>query len=259
MKFSEFYSELCEFAPIELSRKLCEKDDVYDNSGIIVEPIKEDINGILFSLDLTEKSVKRGIEEGCDLIVTHHPAIYSPIKNLTVNSPVYTAIRSGIGVVSFHLNIDCAKEGTDYWFAEGLGGKNSKIYEDFGAGRGYGRASVVEKTTGRELLERYKRVFNTQNAWFYGDENKEITKIATFCGAGLDEGGIEFAIGEGAQAVASADIKHHVLLEALQSGLSVLSCAHYATENYGMKKIYGIFSRKFKDEKIIFFDDGRLS
>ena len=258
MKFCEFYRELCDFAPIELSRKLYEKDDLYDNSGIIVEPSQEDIKGVVFSLDLTSGCVEKAEKEGCDLIVTHHPAIYSPIKRLSADSPVYKAINKGIGVVSFHLNVDCAKEGTDFWFAEGLGGKEQTIYEDLGGGRGYGRVFAVEKTTGREILERYKKTFDTDYAWLYGKEDEEIDKIASFCGAGLDEGAIEFAVENRAKIVASADIKHHVLLQALNSGLSVLSCTHYATENYGMKKISGIFSRKLKDEKIIFFDDGRM-
>ncbi len=260
MKIGEFYSILCEYAPIELSDKLCEVESGYDNSGVIIGfDENKELSGVLFTLDLSDGAVKKAIENNCNLIVTHHPAIYSPIKEIEFNSPLFECIHSGIGVVSMHLNFDCAKFGIDYYFALGLGAKSQKIIEDLGNNTGYGRISDVEPLTLGELLKRYKGEFKTESVVLYGDENAKISKIGTFCGSGLDEKAIKEALACGAQVVASADIKHHILLTAINSGLNVLSCTHYACENYGMKKICENFAKKYNKEKIIYFDDERLS
>lgn len=259
MTFSEFYSYLTKYAPLELSKKLCEKDGMYDNSGIILDMEKNaDVSGIVFTLDLTSKSVEFATENGCNLIVTHHPAIYSPIKRLECGDAVYSAAKSGIGVISMHLNFDCAERGIDYYLAEGLGAKEQKIVEVLGENVGYGRIFDVDGLTADGLLERFKSVFATQKAFIYGGKAVKIHRIASFCGAGLDECAIEAAIFEKADAVVSADIKHHVLVEAVEKGLAVLSCTHYSTEYYGMKKICENFAKNHKNQKIIFYDDERF-
>ena len=94
--------------------------------------------------------------------------------------------------------------------------------------------------------------------WIYGDKNKRITKYASFCGAGLGDEEVEQAIAAGAELVVSADIPHHVLLNAIQKGLCVLSCTHYGTENYGMKKFSEKCAAEIKNLKIYFFEDERF-
>ena len=155
-----------------------------------------------------------------------------------------------------HLNFDCAKKGIDYYLASGLGGEIEKILLPIGDRVGYGRVSSVNTTAG-EILNRYKSEFKTEKVMLYGDANTKIDKVASFCGAGLGDKEIEQAINSGAKMVVSADIPHHVLINAIEKGLCVLACTHYSTENYGMKKIAEYFSGKIK-EKIYFFDDSRF-
>ena len=260
MKIKEFYEELCKFAPLELSEKLCLKDGLYDNSGFIVTPKDdEELKGVCFMLDLSLGGADYAIKRGCNLIVTHHPAIYSPVKSIDVSSPLALCVQNGVSVISMHLNFDCAKRGIDYWLAKGLGADNQLIDEDFGDDTGYGRLFTRREATALEVAEEFKTEFNTERVLLYGNKDRKIRKIASFCGAGLDERAVEVATRFGADMVVSADIKHHVLLYASERGISVLSCTHYATENYGLKKIREIFAEKYSDEKIIFFDDERLS
>jgi putative NIF3 family GTP cyclohydrolase 1 type 2 len=72
----------------------------------------------------------------------------------------------------------------------------------------------------------------------YGDNEKQIDRVASFCGAGADEKAVLFAKKEGAQVIVSSDFKHHVLTMAVELGLAVIVMTHYASENYGMKKYY---------------------
>ena len=260
MKIIEFYKKLCEFAPLSLSEKLCEKDGLYDNSGLIIAPSpEEELKGAAFMLDLTAKGAEKAVKSGCNFIVTHHPAIYSAIKSIDSSSALAYCIKNGVAVASMHLNFDCAERGIDYWLAKGLGGDNQLIDEDLGNNCGYGRLFKREETTASNLLNEYKKEFKTDRVTLYGNEGQKIKKVASFCGAGLDERAVEVAKDFGAEMVVSADIKHHVLLYAIESGLCVLSCTHYATENYGMERIAAGFIKKYKDENIIFFGDERLS
>lgn len=249
------FEKLESFAPVSLSDKLCEIDGHYDNSGIILDANNE-TDKILFCLDLTSKSVENAIERGCGIIVTHHPAIYRPIKNLVGENPVLKCALNGISVISMHLNFDSANMGIDQCLSLGLGGYNAKILTPLGEGVGYGRVAQISSTA-REILENYKKVFNTQKVLFYGDENKPVKKIASFCGSGFGDKEVGVCVAEGVDMVVSADIPHHVLIPAIESGLAVLSCTHYSTENYGMKKIAEEYSKRL-NEKIYFFDDERF-
>ena len=255
MNAKELFAKLCEYAPIELSNKLVELEDGYDNSGIILD-CDLDTKKILFCLDLTHESVDYAIGKECGIIVTHHPAIYSPIKRLNEKNPLLRCAVNSISVISMHLNLDCAKNGIDYYLSKGLGGEDITILTELGDGVGYGRVASVDATAG-ELLERYKKEFLTEKAWLFGDKNQKITKIASFCGSGLGLKEIDFAMKNGAEILISADVSHHVLKEAIELGLCVLSCTHYSTENYGMKKVFEYFNDNLK-EKIYFFDDERF-
>ena len=251
----QLFERLNAYAPIQLSLEM-QKMGHHDNSGIILD-CETVTDKIAFCLDLTKKSVEFALENGCGIIVTHHPAIYRPIYNLKGEDPILTCAKNKISVISMHLNLDCASAGIDYFLAKGLGGEEIEILEPLGEGVGYGRTYAVEKTA-LGVYEDYKRVFNTDKVLLYGEKDKKITKIASFCGAGLDYAEIEQAKSVGAQMVVSADISHHVLLNAIESGLCVLNCSHYSSENYGMKKVAEYFGDQL-NEKIFFFDDERFS
>ena len=256
MTYEELLSVLGEYAPLSLSEEMCRKDDLYDNSGGIL-PTDREVKTVLFTLDLTAASAAEAERLGCDVVVTHHPAVYHPIRRLKEGEPLLTLARKRIGVVSMHLNFDAARRGIDHYFAEGLGARNARIASPLGEETGYGRLFDLSPVTAKELKSRYESVFRTKKVWLYGDEGTIIRKAASFCGAGLDGEAVGSAVSFGAQLVASADVFHHVLLSALESGLCVLSCTHYATENYGMKKIAEYFRDTRSDLKICFFEDER--
>lgn len=254
MKFNDLFYLLCDYAPLSLSKELCERDGLHDNSGVILSTDRE-VKSVLFTLDLSRASAAKAKELGCDAIVTHHPAIYRPIYSLKEGDPLLSCARDGVGVISMHLNFDAARYGIDYYLAEGLGATEQKIAEVLGENVGYGRLFDLPDISFETLKKRYENNFNTQKVWLYGDKHAIIHKVATFCGAGLDPAAISFALENGADAVVSADISHHVLTAALEEGLGVLSCTHYATENYGMKRIAETFRDRLQTIKIYFFED----
>ena len=116
--------EICELvdktAPFSISGAYCREYGGYDNSGILVDCGRE-ITGVLFSLDLSRAAAEEAKKRGAQLIVTHHPAIYSPIRSLAQEGEgalVLACVQAGISVISAHLNLDMAEGGIDEYEGE---------------------------------------------------------------------------------------------------------------------------------------------
>ena len=120
-----------EIAPVKLSDDFCAKYKMYDNSGIIINCGKP-VESVLFSLDFSEKAVDLAVSDGCNLIITHHPAIYGGISRLDViKNPQARAIakclKNDVSVISMHLNSDVAPLGIDHYLMEAFGGTNPRV------------------------------------------------------------------------------------------------------------------------------------
>lgn len=245
MQIYEFYKIINAYAPKSLSDDYCARYGAYDNSGILVDT-GDEIKKALFSLDLSFSAIQKAIAEKANLIVTHHPAIYGKIGDIAfsdfepLGEKLVTCIKNGISVISMHLNLDCAKGGIDESLAMAISGgalKNASIMHPLNE-NGYGRAYDIEPKTLGEMVERLQGALRTERITAYGNKDKEITRIASFCGGGADEQAVEFAVKQGAGAIVSSDFKHHILTLAMEKGLSVIALTHYASENYGFEKYY---------------------
>ncbi|MBR3613236.1 MAG: Nif3-like dinuclear metal center hexameric protein [Bacteroidaceae bacterium] len=112
------------FAPLPLQ-------DGFDNAGLQVGLTDAEVTGVLLCLDVTEAVVDEAVALGCNLIVSHHPLIFSPLKRVTgatyVERCVIKALANGIAVYSAHTNLDNAPGGVNYRIAAKLGLQNVKI------------------------------------------------------------------------------------------------------------------------------------
>ncbi|MBE5743382.1 MAG: Nif3-like dinuclear metal center hexameric protein [Clostridiales bacterium] len=235
MKINEVLRKLEKYAPLELSDRLIKQIGGYDNVGIIAQ-IEGEITGIVFTLDLTDKSIDKALETGANLIVTHHPAIFNPPLKLDYEkSPLLRCLNCKIGVISMHLNLDCAEKGIDYYLAKGLGAEKQEIIYQVDKNCGYGRIFETS-TTLSEIKEKYQTEFLTDKVMIFGHSDRAIEKVASYCGAGLDDTAIETITD--VDLYVSADIKHHVILSALKRGKCVMQVTHYSSEMYGFREFY---------------------
>ncbi len=237
MKLKEAFAitERC-CAPVALSDELCAKYNHYDNSGILVENEGE-ITGVLFSLDFTPAAAEEAIKRGYNLIITHHPAIYHGQHRITpsndlISQALVKCIRGGVGVISMHLNFDCAREGIDYYLMKGLGGTEAEIMDKLSVG-GYGRVYSIPEIKFCDFVRKIGKTFNTKRIFSYGDPQRPIKKVASFCGAGADENAGGFAIANGADVIVSSDFAHHMITGLYYNGVNVVQMTHYASEVYG--------------------------
>ncbi len=244
MRLKTIYNCCDKVAPFRLSKEYCEKYGAYDNSGIMLDS-GEEIKGVLFSLDLTLRAVERAKQTGANLIITHHPAIYAPIKGLGQDNAVSRALvacaRAGISVLSSHLNLDCAEGGIDECLMLALGGSEPTCMHPLSGGA-YGRVYEVN-TSVEGVVKTLKEQFQARRILTYGEE-KPLKKIASFCGAGLDDETLEFARREGAQAIVSSDSKHHLITAASELSIALILPTHYAVERYGFEKFYEKIKRE---------------
>lgn len=255
MRIDEIYAILDEISPKRLSDEYCARFGAYDNSGILLN-VGKDVTGILFTLDLTESAIEKAVAQGANLIVTHHPVIYGKISDVCIDDPtllgkkIVRCLQAGISVVSMHLNLDVAPDGIDENLRDGillsaktvgagmrLPKKDEQIMHVFEGG-GYGRVYNLPAVSFGAFCEEIGKTFSTDRLVVYGEKNREITRIASFCGAGADEESILFAKQKGAQAIVSSDFKHHLILLARELDLAVVEMTHFASENYGFKKYY---------------------
>lgn len=97
----------------------------YDNSGLLIGEPHTEVTGVLVSLDVTEAVVAEAVRKGCNLIVSHHPLIFRPLKRLTgrnqVERTAMAALRAGVGLYAIHTNLDNVAHGVNAMMADKLG------------------------------------------------------------------------------------------------------------------------------------------
>lgn len=111
------------------SEKIREK---WDNSGLQWGDTTVDCTGVTFSLDVTQQVVDEAIEAGCNLIVAHHPLIFSPLKHISKNGNeverlAFFCIQHGITVYAAHTNWDKVQQGVSWVMAKRIGLENTRI------------------------------------------------------------------------------------------------------------------------------------
>ena len=124
MKIKEITNYLESVAPLHYQES-------YDNAGLLVGDANREIDAALITLDCTEEIVEEAIENNCNLIIAHHPIIFSGLKKITgqnyVERTIIKAIKNNIAIYAIHTNLDNIKTGVSAKIAEILGVENCKI------------------------------------------------------------------------------------------------------------------------------------
>ncbi|MBP7167067.1 MAG: Nif3-like dinuclear metal center hexameric protein [Bacteroidia bacterium] len=126
LKLSTILQHLEELAPPSLQES-------YDNAGLLTGSPDMDITGAIVCLDSTEAVLDEAIAHGCNLVIAHHPIVFSGLKRLTgrnyIERTIIKAIRNNIAIYAIHTNLDNVREGVNARFAEKLGLQNTRILQ----------------------------------------------------------------------------------------------------------------------------------
>lgn len=238
VRISEIYSFLDEKYPLSLQES-------WDNSGYIVESDSEKCSKILLTLDITNDSVDEAVNKKADLALSHHPVIFNPLKKIQVDTPVYKLVRSGIGAICMHTNLDIAEGGTNTVIvgkiAEKLGiSANIEPLEDCGLGCIIELEKVVDCD---ELAEILKDIFNIERIKMSMYGEYILSKIAICSGSG---GSLwKLAQAKGCDALITGDVKHDVWIDANNSKFTIIDCGHFHTENLVLWELRRVLEEKF--------------
>lgn len=218
MKVKNILNYLCDIAPIDTA---CD----FDNVGLLVGDVDSEVSKCIISLDCTKQTVENALNFGAQLIITHHPVIFNPLKNILSDSVVFQLIKNGISVISMHTNLDMAYGGVNDVLAKKLNLKNitSVISND---GFVFRMGELKNTYTADTFAEYVKNIFGIPIK--YSGANS-VKKVAVCSGSGAEF--LFCAKQNGADALVTSECKHHLFNAAAESDIVLVDAGHYDTED----------------------------
>lgn len=213
-------------------RRLAEE---WDNPGLLVGSPHDEVRKILVALDVREETVERAIEDGCDLIVAHHPLIFRALKALRTDDAtgckIARLIKADIAVFAAHTNLDSAAGGVNDVLAERLELHDvAPLVEGVADSEpGLGRIGSLRAEFSLEdfaALVKEKLGLSSMRVACAG--RRKISRVALCGGSGAEFVGR--AAAKGADAYVTGDVKYHDAERAIGLGIHVLDAGHFATE-----------------------------
>lgn len=237
---------LDQFAPPELAED-------WDNVGLLVGDRQRGVRRVMTCLTITPASAEEAVREGAELIVTHHPLPFRPLKRLTADSTpgrlLLQLIRAGVAVYSPHTAFDSAAAGINQQLAEGLGlcdivpliTKTDRL-PGLGAGR---CGNLTPKATLAELVERLKVFLHLDGLHVVGAAEQRVGRVAVACGAAGEF--LDPARRAGCDALVTGETTFHTSLEAEAQGLALLLPGHFASERFAVVNLAEQLAARFPE------------
>lgn len=226
----------------------------FDNSGFLVGDKDKKINKALCCLDITDEVIEEAKAKGCELIISHHPVIFAPLKKVHADSIVYKLIKNDIATVCLHTNFDRASVyGVNQILADTLNLQNTVLYaEDFLC-----VGTLSEEMTDSDFAQFVKKQLNVQAVKFTQNGGKMIKTVAVSSGAGSEA--VELFKQYSFDALVTGELKHHHLLYAKENALCAVEAGHFETENIAVSSIISMLSQDISENELEFFVSDSLS
>lgn len=224
----------------------------WDNVGLMVGSYDMPVKKIMTALDMSPQVAEQAVAAGADMIVTHHPLFFQPLKTLALTDAklqfIYELIKHDIAVFSAHTNLDAAPGGVNDVLAERLSLHNVEVMpcapEDTS---GIGRVGIlVRPITLAKLAQKVKRDLKADGV-AYVDAGKPVYKVAVIGGGGSEF--MQGALAAGADTLVTGDVKYHGAKEALLLGLNIVDGGHQFTERPVADRLMEVLSQWSEEEE----------
>lgn len=218
--------------------------EAWDNSGLMVGNIHDEVCGIYLSLDVTKNTVRNAIQKKCNVIVAHHPILFSPLQKLDYSDPTAAvlrdAIRAEIAVIAAHTNLDKAECGVNDALAKRLGliEVNKNTEEPIGC------IAYAEPRTCGEWVQTVRAKLHSRGIRTVGDQSRTVTRIGLCGGAGGSL--LETGFVDSIDLLITSEVKHHQALHAKAKGVFVIDAGHYETEYPVLSLLREMLSEKIQ-------------
>lgn len=231
----DIYDYIDSFAPFETAMD-------FDNAGLLMGDENTQVKKALVALDITEDVLNEAHSMGAELIISHHPVIFKPLKSINSNSIPYMIARLNLSAICAHTNLDLSSEGVNVCLANTLGLENI-LLTDEGIATGDLPANS-NKLTSKQFAELVKNKLGCRGVR-YTDIKNSISRVAV--GGGACGEYIYPAKKLGADAFVTGEIKHNYILESHNISLTVVDAGHYKTEDVVIDFLVEKLSKKYPD------------
>ena len=220
----------------------------YDNSGICAGSREMTVSRVLTALDITGAVVEEAAEKGCELVLSHHPVIFRPLRTLSPENPAVKLAVKGIAAICMHTSYDSAAGGMNDILAQKLGlTVIEPLDHDEGKPMGY-VCEAAREFSPRELAEHCKAALGCRAVRFT-DCGGRFSRIGICSGSGGSC--VKAAIAKCCGALITGDVKHSDFVYAADGGFCLIDAGHYYTENIFHEDIAKRLTDKFEGLEVI--------
>ena len=241
----DVFSYLNQLAPVSYQMD-------FDNSGFLVGDRSAEVTRVLLTLDITDEVIDEAAAWGAQLVVSHHPLLFHPLKHVwaedVVGRKVIALSRNGIAAICMHTNLDIAGGGVNDALMAKLDAKVTGLLEptgndENGAPLGCGRVGELEQEM--NLTDFLAFIAKRLDACGlrYCDGGKPVKHLAVCGGSGGSM--LELAHEKGCDTLVTADVKYDRFLAAKELGVNLIDADHFCTENVVIPVLLEKLSVKF--------------
>ena len=239
MKVKDIIKVIEDFAPLSIQ-------EGWDNSGLCIGSPEDPVTSVLMGLDCTPELVDEAVACGADMIVTHHPLIFSGLKKISpedkVGEAVMKAIKAGISIYAAHTNADKVIAGVSGAMARRLGLEDVTILDEDGDGTGLGVVgNLPEPMSSQEALAFVKERFGLKVLKSSRPIDGQVCRVALCGGSGGSL--IKAARRSGAQLYISGDISYHNFFT--EDGFMIMDIGHYESEIEIVDILFSLIKKNF--------------
>lgn len=246
-------NDICQFMEKFAPTQLAED---WDNVGLLIGDRTQSIERVMTCLTVTPRTVAEAVQRRADLIVTHHPIPFRPMKRLTTDTItggiVWQLARAGISVYSPHTGFDSAENGINQSLGIRLGleGLEPLIPQEDGVQAiGAGRlGQLQESQTLAEFVSSIKLSLSIDSIRVVNSEDSSVKRVAIACGSGGSFLGKAKA--RGCDTLVTGEATFHTCLEAEARGMSLVLLGHFASERFAVETLAELLKISFESTEI---------
>ncbi len=241
MKISDITAAIEEFAPLRTQ-------EGFDNSGLLVGETGSEVHAALLCVDITEQVMDLAEALGADMVISHHPVIFTPLRRLTgatgAERIVARAIRRGIALYACHTNLDVAHGGLSWRLAEILGLENVRLLSPTcDECTGFGVTGTLPAPTPiAEFLGSVAEKLGVRALRHSLPVSQTVSRVAVSSGSGASL--IDAAAASGADVFVAADFKYNHFVE-VQGRITIADAGHFESEFCAVDVLFEIIRKKF--------------
>ena len=227
----------------------------WDNSGLQTGRYEQDVFSVCLAVDATTPVIDFAARKGADLLITHHPLLFSGIKRIHdrdfVGRRVIELIRNDISCYAMHTNFDVM--GMADAAADLLRLTDREVlevtFEDDVSKEGIGRIGKIPEYMKLDDFAGFvKGAFGLDQVQVYGNPADTVITCAILPGSGKEE--IDLAVAAGADVYVTGDMNHHAGLDAVEKGIAVIDAGHYGVEKLFVPYMEDYLRRKLPDLEV---------